>query len=153
MSRRVAVLVVLCWLALAADPALAAGGGQLLLVTGTHSNIPTLSPDDVRRLYLGTAFTTTDGQPIEPLRNTSDPLLEEVFLQKVMFMSGPMYERALMLGVVRAGGARPTAYRSVADLLQALRGRRNTVSYVWRDAILNADDLRIVGVLWQKSGE
>lgn len=134
-------------LLLLAAPVFSMGGRALVLVTGAQSGISALSPTEVRKLYLGVAFLA-DGAPIQPLRNHSDALLQEVFLQNVLFMSEPMYERALMIGVLHAKGARPPAYESQDELLDALRNNRNAVTYLWSDTAHALTGIKILGELW-----
>ncbi|MCL5669464.1 MAG: hypothetical protein M1392_05745 [Gammaproteobacteria bacterium] len=52
-----------------------------------------------------------DGVQLVPLLNTGDPMLYEVFLQKVIFLSARNYERQVLSRVFRMGGRRliPTA--------------------------------------------
>jgi hypothetical protein len=130
-----------------AEPVLAEDGHILVLVTGAQSGVSALPPAEVRKLYLGVAFQA-GGAPIQPLRNHSDPLLREVFLQNVLFMSEPMYERALLLGVLRTKGARPPIYESQDALLEALRNTHNTVTYMWSDTARSLSDIKVVSELW-----
>lgn len=117
---------------------------NLVIVTGAHSPIKTLNLSEVRRLYLGVSFPL-DGQDIITLRNNSDPLLEEVFMQRVMFMSTEAYERQILNRVFRAGGQRPQVYTKIGNLIEALDSNPWAVSYMWKDAALENKGIRIIG--------
>ncbi|MEQ6341128.1 MAG: hypothetical protein M3A44_05595 [Gammaproteobacteria bacterium] len=58
---------------------------HMVLVAGANAYIPPLTSAEVRKLFLGVVIIK-DGQRIEPLLNLTNPLLHEVFLQKVIFM-------------------------------------------------------------------
>ncbi len=120
---------------------------KLVLVTAETSNVPALSPAQVRRLYLGVAVDV-DSHSVVPLRNDSDSLLREVFLQKVVYLSEPMYERALMTRVLAGKGVRPPAYDDQKDLLAVLRATPNAVTYLWQDTATATKGIRIVSELW-----
>ena len=120
---------------------------KLVLVTAETSNVPALSPEQVRRLYLGAAVNG-DSRTVVPLRNNSDSLLREVFLQKVVYLSEPIYERALIARMVAGKGARPPVYDDQKDLLAALRATPNAVTYLWEDTATATKGIRIVSELW-----
>lgn len=130
-------------------PLPAAEGRKLVLVAGSQSAVAVLSPEDVRKLYLGVAVTR-DGKTFLPLCNHTDTVTYEVFMQKVMYMSGPAYERAIMTRMVRtASGIRPPEYASEKDLLQALATRPNAVTYMWADKA-EAAGLKVMAELWHE---
>ena len=121
---------------------------RLVLVSGGNSDIPPLAPTQVRKLYLG-APLVVDGKHIEPLRNTSDPLLYEVFLQKIVFMSARSYERQLLSQVFREGGGQPKVFVNADELTNTLRKNPYTVSYMWSDMVASWPGLKEVQELWQ----
>lgn len=120
---------------------------KLVLVTAETSNVPALSPEQVRRLYLGAAVNG-DSRTVVPLRNNSDSLLREVFLQKVVYLSEPMYERTLMTRLLAGKGARPQVYDNPNELIAALRATPNAVTYLWADTAAATQGIRIVAELW-----
>lgn len=121
---------------------------RLVLVSSSHADIPQLAPTQVRKLYLG-APLVMDGKRIEPLRNTSDRLLYEVFLQKIVFMSARSYERQLLSQVFRGGGGQPQAYENTDDLSNALKNNPYMVSYMWSDTVAERAGLKVIQELWQ----
>lgn len=129
-------------------PLPAAEGRKLVLVAGSQSTAVALSPEEVRKLYLGVAIIK-DGKTFLPLRNRIDTMAYEVFMQKVMYMSGPAYERAMMIRVVRTASSRPPEYTAEKDLLQALAATPNAVTYMWADQA-EAAGLKTVAELWRE---
>ncbi|MEK7207546.1 MAG: hypothetical protein AAB134_06670 [Pseudomonadota bacterium] len=130
-------------------PLPAAEARKLVLVAGSQSDAAALSPEEVRKLYLGVAVTK-DGKTFLPLCNHTDMMAYEVFMQKVMYMSGPAFERALMTRVVRTtSSVRPPEYAAEKELLQALAATPNAVTYMWADKA-QAAGLKVVVELWQE---
>jgi len=122
---------------------------RLVLVAGNASPAVSLSQEEVRKLYLG-VLVTKEGKTFLPLCNHADKLAYEIFMQKVVFMSGPVYERALMSRLVRAASSfRPPEYTTEKELLQALATTPNTLTYMWADKA-EAAGLRIVMELWRE---
>lgn len=120
---------------------------SLLVVSSVDSSITTISPNEVRKLFLGVPVMKGKIQ-LRPLRNASDPSLEEVFLQKVVFMSKRSYERRLLSSVFRHGGQRPEVYSNLAELVNKLNRSPESLSYMWSDQIENHEGIISKGVLW-----
>lgn len=147
MKRGVQILA-LCWLWWQAPISVAFSVGlDLVLVTSSTSTITSLTPEQVRKLYLGIPLFS-NGQTIKPLLNHSDGYLQEVFMQKVMFMSTPAYERQILSRVFRMGGNRPPAYTGLHKLLNALKSDPSTLTYMYSDEASAHPELKILGTLW-----
>jgi len=125
---------------------------HIVLVAGANAYVPPLTPAEVRKLFLGVVITK-DGQRIEPLLNLTDPLLHEVFLQKVVFMSSENYQRQLFTRISHLGDPRPQEYSDSWQLISALRSRPGAVSYMWAQDARPRMGLRIVQELWQSRQE
>lgn len=117
---------------------------KLVLVASAQSPIQTLKLADVRKLYLGVPLVLNDTE-ITPLRNMADTDMQEVFMQKVMYMSSRAYERQILNRVFRSGGHRPEVYTKDADLAEALSTNLFSISYMWEDSVLVSSRLKIVG--------
>lgn len=129
-------------------PLPAAERRRLVLVASGQS-AAALSTEEVRKLYLGVTVTK-DGKTFLPLCNHTDTMAYEVFMQKVMYMSGPAFERALLSRMVRTtSGVRLPEYGAEQDLLQALTATPNAVTYMWADKA-QAAGLKVVAELWQE---
>jgi hypothetical protein len=126
-----------------ADPP---SGQTVVLVTARDSHPVTLSRKEVRKSFLGIPITK-DGLQIWPLRNVADPRLQEVFLQKVMFMSLEIYERRLIGREFRQNGDRPPAYRDAADLARALSHTPGAVTYMWAAQAAASPWVKVIGEL------
>lgn len=122
---------------------------QLVVVASADSGITALSTAEIRKLFLG-IVVEQQGRSLLALRNQTDPVLHEVFLQKVMFMSGPMYERTLLTRLLRTKATRPEAYDSEPALLQALHANPGAVTYMWASRAADLPDLRVVVELWRE---
>ena len=120
---------------------------RMVLVAASTSAVSGLSSPDLRRSYLGTPITQR-ALVIRPLRNVSDPLLYEVFLQKVLFMSPRTYERHALSHVFRLGGTRPPEHDDIAELDAALREHAGAITFMWEDAARDLDDVKVIMELW-----
>lgn len=130
--------------------ALAGEESGLVQVTATSSPISSLTPMEIRKAYLGVAITV-NGETVQPLRNASDPILEEAFLQKVLFMSRESYERLLLTKVMHGGSVRPAKYDSEAQLLNVLSSNRAAITYMWTEKASAKPGIKVVAELWQAS--
>ncbi len=81
----------------------------LVLVTARSNQIEKLQPRQFRKLFLDVPVFSNNEQLI-PLINTSDKLLYEIFLQKVVYMSVRNYERMLISNTFRTGRPRPEMF-------------------------------------------
>ena len=138
--------------ALHGDMAWSQGTRTLVLATSANSTIPALTIQETRKLFLGVPLEK-NGESIVPVLNTSDPLLHEVFLQKVTFMSSPAYETQLISTVFRLGGKRPNKYGDGKELIDALRKNPHAVTYLWQDQVDTAQGIKAVSVVWTGSTE
>ncbi len=147
---RLAVLLALlpAWLLGAA--AWAAPGARLVLAAGPHfPEGARLNPQEVRLLFLG-GRVTREGLRLQPVLNAADPFLEEVFLQKVLFMSKAHYQRRLVALAFRLGRPRPPVFQDEEALAEHLRRRPGAVSYLWARQARRLG-LKVVQELWSDS--
>lgn len=118
---------------------------QMVLVSG--STPPQLTYTELRRLYLGASITKL-GRKLVPLRNKSDNLLYEMFLQKVISMSASRYERFLVKRVYRGAGSRLPVINKPDKIVQMLKQRSDMVSFMWEADAIKADGINIIQPLW-----
>lgn len=119
-----------------------------VLVTADPDSYASLASIEVRKLFLG--FTIVhNGNVLQPVRNRSDELLDQVFLQHVVTMSADAYERRLLALSLRQGRARPREVRSRNELLRVLKSVRHSVSYAWQDDVEGLSDIHVVRTLWR----
>ena len=142
MRRLLAILLILCLVA-PARPA----SQELVLVVRVDSPVTDLDSVSVRKLFLGLPVLV-NGTPLHPLRNRSDPLLDEIFLQQVVAMSQSSYDRQMLIGVNRQLSLRPTEYTRVADVIAALSADPEAVSFMWIKDVGHNPRLRVIRVLW-----
>ncbi len=137
----IAIFIVACTLQ---PMSMALGEEQrITIVASTGSGIKAISAKEVRRAYLG-ATIVLDGVEIKPLRNQTDKLAAEVFLQKVLFMSAEAYERQLLARAFR-GGSYPKAYDNLIDLLAALQKDHSTITFMLYETAIKTPGVRIIG--------
>lgn len=122
---------------------LAESGQKLVIVTGSQSDITSLTPKELRRVFLGLNVTNNNSAVI-PIRNHSDEMLHEVFLQKIMFMSSRTYERQLNLRIVRKGLERPKQFSKQSEIISVLTNTNNSITYMWEQDAKNFSDLRVI---------
>jgi len=122
----------------------------VILVSSQNSSISALSPLEIRKIFLGVPVVH-NGLVLKPLRNATDPLLTEIFLQKVIFMSERSYDRELLSRVYRLGGKRPKIYSENTKLVNELRDMPGTLTYMWSADAENTAGLKTLGVIWAGS--
>lgn len=134
--------------ALGAARAFALDDDPVVLATAEQDPGLTLASVEVRKLFLG--FTVLHaGHALRPVRNRSDALLDNIFLQHVMTMSAEAYERRLLAMTLQQGRPRPLEVRSREALIQALLGIPHSVSFAWQSDIDRVPGVRAVRVLWR----
>ncbi|MFH0344450.1 MAG: hypothetical protein ACHBNF_20540 [Chromatiales bacterium] len=129
---------------------LAADERTVVLAASATSDIPPLTVQEIRKLFLGVPLDK-NGKRIMPLLNKSNRLLYEVFLQNVAFMSAPAYEQQVLSIVFRLGGKRPDRYTDLNALLDALRKNPEAVTYLWDDQVRKDQGTKLVSKLWTGS--
>lgn len=140
MTRSPLLISLLAGLTLAS--AAAAANPELVLVASARSPLAQMTVADARKLFLGLPMAV-HGLTIRPVRNLSDGVVTEMFMQKVMFMSSDDYERQIHTRVSRMGASSPASYDEFAGLMAALEQDPLTVSYMPRDRAGRA--LKILG--------
>ncbi len=124
-----------------------ATGADLVLVATARSSISQLTPEEVRRLYLGIPVES-GGQPVKPLINAIDNLTREIFMQEVLFMSMDAYQRQTLLRIHRTGAAPTPVYTDMPALLEALNADPDAVTYMLRATAVASSGVKIIGELW-----
>lgn len=119
----------------------------VVLVVRWDSAVTTLDSVSVRKLFLGVPVLV-NGTPLHPIRNRSDTLLDEVFLQQIVAMSQPAYDRQILIGVNRQGWLRPAELTSTARVQEALQADPNAISFMWLRDVAHEPRIRVVRVLW-----
>ena len=145
MRRILAIVLILC---LAAGPARPASQ-SVVLVVRADSPVTEMDSVTVRKLFLGLPVLV-NGKLLHPLRNRSDPLLDEIFFQQLVAMSQPSYDRQILIGVNRQGWLRPAEYNSLASVVAALAADPSAVSYMWQRDVGHNSGIRVIRVLWSE---
>lgn len=140
-------IVLAAILACHASAAVGPDARELILAASLQANIPRLTVQETRKLYLGLPVEK-NGVTLKPLLNTSDNLLFEVFLQKVTFMSSEAYEKQVLSIVFRLGGQRPEAIGDKHRLNALLLEQPDSVTFMWSSDLNAYRGLKPVGTLW-----
>jgi len=141
------VLLLVLMIFLLGTNSIFADNGPQKMVLVSSSAIPAFTPRELRRFYLG-ASVTKQGNLLTPIRNKSDNLLYEVFLQKVISMSDNRYERFLIKRVYRGAGSSPRSIKTAAKLNKFLLLRSNAVSFMWEADAKKISGIKIIQPLW-----
>ncbi len=115
----------------------------LLIVASPDVAVDHLSRREVRRLYLGIPYRTRNGL-LQPARNTSDRLIQEVFLQKILAMTETLYQRLLAMHLVRLRQPGPVTIDDPHRLIELLRDRPDLVSYLWASDLPPGNTLKVL---------
>jgi len=118
---------------------------RIAIVVNSDSGITSITSKEVRRAFLG-ASIVLKGIEIKPLVNRTDKLAEEVFLQKVLFMSGEAYDRQLIARSFQ-GVSRPKSYENFTALLTALQNDNAAITFMLYETAAKTPGIRIVGNL------
>lgn len=150
MSRLVACFVMILFMTVISPVSVANEIRSLVLVAHVGANNIKMSNLEIRRLFLGLPVAQQQRRLIAII-NRTESLLYQVFLQKVLFMSAPLYERQLLANVVRQSGIQPPVYTDQQELLRALRTQPSTVTFMWQDQISAGSGVVVIAVIWQGS--
>jgi len=107
-----------------------------------------LSAAELQRLFLGMPVTR-HGQSLRALVNRSDDRSYQIFLQAVMGMSAPTYQRRLLGRLYRKGIQPPPVVEDFEALLAAVKESPGTVTYVLAGDLPDDPELRVVQELWR----
>ncbi len=122
----------------------------LVIVADRHSPVGNLTWREVRHLYLGVAKVTEHGA-IHPLINAADPELQEIFLQKVLFISRNAYRRLLARHLVTRRVSGPEQIDDLRKLIARLHADPNAISYIWLSDLPTDASLKPILVLHRES--
>lgn len=143
--RRLLAFVVLLLLVMPVRPA----SQVVVLVVPAGSSVTGLDSVSVRKLFLGLPVVV-NGNLLHPLRNRSDPTLDEIFLQQIVAMSQSSYDRQILNGVNRQGALPPPEFTSLPPLLKALSADPSSVSFMWQHDVGHNVGVRVIRVLWSE---
>jgi hypothetical protein len=144
VRRILAIFLILCLVA-PARPA----SQSVVLVVRADSPVTDLDSVTLRKLFLGLPVLV-NGSPLHPLRDRSDPLLDEIFLQQIVAMSKSSYDRQILIGVNRQRSLRPPDFYSTPELVAALAADPNAVSFMWLRDVGHNPKIRVIRVLWSE---
>ena len=148
MIRRASKRALLLWLLGAVLPAVARAD-RVVLIVNAASPVAMLDAIDIKRLFLGIPVERGD-VTLHAVLNNSDEQLKAVFLQYVVSMSEPTYQRRLLMLTLEQGRRMPAAFTDNAQLLAVVAASTGAVSYAWESAVLRNPRVRILRELWHE---
>jgi hypothetical protein len=145
VSRRRVCVLVLAML-LSGEPVIAVKlPERVVLIVAADSSVSILDAIDIKRLFLGIPVSN-----LHALRNDCDERMRMIFLQHVVAMSEPAYERRLLALTLEQGRHAPIVFHDSTQLLVALATDRTAVSYAWESAIRGDPRVRVLRELWRE---
>jgi hypothetical protein len=123
---------------------------KMVLVVAADAGHLKFNRSEIRQLFFAGAIIK-DGVQFEAVINDSDPLLYEVFLQKIIFMSARAYERKLISRVFRKGGRRVVLASGLESLENDLVANPGWVSFMWEEHARSLPGITVIGQLWHGS--
>jgi hypothetical protein len=120
---------------------------SVVLVVRADSTVSDLDSVTVRKLFLGVPVLL-NGSLLHPLRNRSDPQLDEIFLQQIVAMSQSTYDRQLLIGLNRQGWLPPVEIHTPERALETLYSDPNAVTFMWQREVAHNPRIRVIRVLW-----
>jgi hypothetical protein len=148
MSKRFILALVATVFMAAAIPADA--DHVLVLIAGIDNPLRSVSPIEVRKLYLGFNVINDSNRPIQAISNVSDPRLWDIFLQDVMGMSERSYRRRLLTLTLQSGRSRPDTAKDRELMLDRIEHDPDAISFSWQEDIEDRPNIKVLRVLWQK---
>ena len=146
MRHLLAIVLILCLVAPARPTS-----QEVVLVVRADSPVADLGSVDLRKLFLGLpVLVNGSGTQLRPLRDRSDPRLDEIFLQQIVAMSQSSYDRQMLNLMNRQRSLRPPEFSSTPELVAALEADPNAVSFMWRRDVGHNANLRVIRVLWSE---
>ena len=146
--RRGPRLALLLWLLGAMLPAVARAD-RVVLIVNAASPVTMLDAIDIKRLFMGIPVERGE-VTLHAVLNNSDEQLKAVFLQYVVSMSEPTYQRRLLMLTLEQGRRMPAAFTDNAQLLAVVAASTGAVSYAWESAVLRNPRVRVLRELWHE---
>lgn len=145
MSFRTFLAFVICLL-----PGVVVAKQQLVLVTASECPATEIGTLEVRKAYLGIGVEL-HGYPVRAFRFSGDETIVQLFFQNIVAMSEKSYERRMLSMALKYGRPRPIEFESVNELVAALRGRKCSIGYMWREDATSFSELRVLKILWHRN--
>jgi len=129
-------LIVLCLLSAthAADIAIIAGG-----------DFPkgSLTSAEVKDIFLGN-MEMIEGTKVFPLDQKDSEEIKKEFMKRIIEMSVIWYNRYWTKRVFREGGSPPAVKGTQDEVIRAVKEKKGTVGYIWKDEAKGKDGIKIL---------
>lgn len=147
-SSSIPRLLLVCLVVLLYSPLTFAEERRLVLVTNNDTPISPLGINQLRRLFLGFPIYIAKTR-LHPVRNMTDPVMYEVFLQKVIYMSSNIYENQLLSQSEKEDFDIYSIFDS-DNLISNILKQSGTITYMWEMHARENKHLKIIQTLWSE---
>ncbi|MBE9516571.1 MAG: hypothetical protein IME93_06295 [Proteobacteria bacterium] len=119
----------------------------VVLVTGSKSDITSISIIEVRRLYLGLP-PVSNREAGKAVINMTDSDIFNVFLKNIMHMTEYRYRRRLVKRVFRYGSSQIKEVNSIEELSDHFASNKNDIAFVKVSSLDRLDNIKVLTRLW-----
>ncbi|MDH5471345.1 MAG: hypothetical protein OEY61_00680 [Gammaproteobacteria bacterium] len=120
---------------------------HVFLITGSRSNISSISKHDLRRIYLGgTAINIPE--PTNPIINKIDISTYRLFLKNIMHMTENGYKRKVVKRVFRQGSDKIIEIKNLNELDNHFKEHPNDICFISSKHSSQMLNIKIIKTLW-----
>jgi len=117
------------------------------LITGSSSEVTSVSLHDIRRIYLGgTAIESVNIK--NPILNMADHSTYKLFLKNVMHMTEGGYKRKVVKRIFRQGSDKIKVIKDLRKLDQHFKEHPNDICYISEKDNKHLINTKIIRKLW-----
>ena len=121
----------------------AQAGDKLVLVSAVNSPMRALPLSEVRRSFLGAVHSGSANQVV-PIRNLANPEAHQMFVDQVLTISAPEYDRRLAMRSMQSGLGQLNAIRDAREIERVLLEFPNGATYMFASDAAKLKSLQVV---------
>ena len=121
----------------------AQAGDKLVLVSAVNSPMRALPLSEVRRSFLGAVHSGSANQVV-PIRNLANPEAHLMFVDQVLTISAPEYDRRLAMRSLQSGLGQLNAIRDTREIERVLLEFPNGATYMFASDAAKLKSLHVV---------
>ncbi len=119
---------------------------DIVLIASKESSLNQLSLLEVRKLFIGMPVVK-NGIHLMPVINVSDQMIQNTFLQSMVFMTENTYKRQLLKRTIKYGTILPKKYDDIRELIKKISSNGSMVSFMRRSDLKSHPELKVVEIL------
>lgn len=140
---RCVMLAFFCGVLCTAAMSYARAGDKLVLVSAVNSPLRALPLSEVRRSFLGAVHSGSANQVV-PIRNLSNPEAHQLFVDQVLAISAPEYDRRLAMRSLQSGLGQLNVIRDGREIERILRESPNGATYMLESEAAKLKSVQVV---------